>query len=128
MSTIKRQFGASSHPHLLILISTSTPNPLSTIPDTRLTHRSRARSNRPRSRLAPLLSSSHHSAEPANTPSTSTAPDHASPLAPTPAPARIAANERIVIGLVRVSRSVETYAPSSVLPPAVATCAAGAAR
>ena len=65
-----------------------------------------------RSRLMHVVRIIHHSVEPVKTPSTTPAAERKLLLAlPTPIPAKMAAKERIVSGLVSVSRNVEAYAP-----------------
>ncbi len=65
-----------------------------------------------RSRLMPLVRIIHHKVEPEKTPSTTTVAEKKLLLAlPTPIPAKMAAKERIVRGLVSVNNNVEAYAP-----------------
>ena len=65
-----------------------------------------------RSRLITLVRIIHHKVEPENTPSTTMVAEKKLLLAlPTPIPAKMAANERIVRGLVSVKKNVEVYAP-----------------
>jgi len=60
----------------------------------------------------PLVRIIHHSVEPENTPSTTAAAEKKLLLAlPIPIPAKMAAKERIVRGLVSVNKNVEAYAP-----------------
>ena len=71
----------------------------------------RAEVNQFRSRPAPVVSTIHHSVDPRNTPVTRASAD----VDPAPSDATLkgqvlAANERIVAGLVKVSPSVERYA------------------
>ena len=78
--------------------------------------------------LTIVLKHSHHSREPVKTPKTNkNADDTFSPDAPAPRPAKTAAKDRIVIGLVSVSSKVEVYAPASPLLFAVAAVLAGGA-
>ena len=79
-----------------------------TIPDRRLTHFSRWWSNLPRSAWTSPLSIAHHSMDPVNTPSTKNKADVlASPVAPSPSPAKTAVKDKMVIGLVIVSTKVD---------------------
>ena len=56
-----------------------------------------------------MLRNSHQAAEPRNTPATSQqAAARSPPAATTPRPAKMAANDRIVIGFVMVRKNVET--------------------
>src|SRR5260370_29460300 len=80
----------------------------------------------PRRQLMPTVRTNHHRAEPVNTPSTTVAAEMEFLFAPRPIPAKIAANESIVRGLVRVSRNVETYAPEKLLALALAMAARSA--
>src|SRR5262249_4688314 len=75
-----------------------------TAPETRLIQVRRGAVSRLRSNPVPLVRISHQRAEPAKTPTTSAAAevDARSPLA-TPNPAKIATNDRIVVGLVSVN-------------------------
>src|SRR2546425_6622733 len=115
-------------PHHRTASSASAPKPAIIAPDTRFTHRSpavdRARLNAP----ATPLRMSHHSAEPLNTPATSARALAYPARAVIPSPAKIAANERIVIGFVSVNRSVDPYDPSTPRLPAGGDPATGMAR
>src|SRR5436305_5185693 len=65
-----------------------------------------------RSRLMPLVRMIHHNVEPENTPSTTAVAERKFLLVlPTPIPAKMAAKERIVRGLVSVNKKVVAYAP-----------------
>ena len=65
-----------------------------------------------RSRLMTLVRIIHHRVEPENTPSTTAVAEKKLLLElPTPIPAKMAAKERIVRGLVSVNKNVEAYAP-----------------
>ena len=87
-------------------------------PDNRLTHKSHRAVKRPRNILIPPLKSSHQSAEPRKTPPTITILSMLVTLTPLPGlsfvliprPAKMAANERMVCGLVSVSSNVDVYA------------------
>jgi hypothetical protein len=59
----------------------------------------------PRKRLTPVLKSSHHEAEPRNTPATNGTTVKAS--VSTPTAAKIAAKDRMVVGLVSVRMNAE---------------------
>ena len=93
----------------------ATPKPKIIVPEPRFAHRSVPRPSLERNRLTPLLKSSHHRADPKNTPKTSTVARTYPALSTKPSPAKIAANERNVKGLVIVSKNVEEYALAS--PP-----------
>src|SRR5439155_5564457 len=115
-----------SSPHPLRLSSASSPKTVITLPDILLIHRSHREVNFPRNRLIPPASRSHQSAEPRNTPQTTSVAERAVFLPPpTPSPAKMAANERMVCGLVSVSSKVETYTPKKLFPSALAACSAG---
>lgn len=89
-------------------MSARTPKPAMIIPDPRLTQTRSLAVSLTRSKLTALLKMSHQSAEPQKTPATSTTAETVSPgVLPRPTPAKMAAKERIVVGLVSVSRSVE---------------------
>jgi hypothetical protein len=85
------------------------------IPEARFTHRSVPKPSLERNRLTPPLKSNHHRVDPENTPKTSTAAGTYPALSIKPNPAKIVAKERIVKGLVIVSKNVEEYALAS--PP-----------
>ena len=85
------------------------------MPEARFAQRSVPRPILERKRLTPPLNSNHHRADPENTPKTNTAARTYPALSIKPSPAKIAANERIVKGLVSVSKNVEEYALAS--PP-----------
>jgi hypothetical protein len=85
------------------------------IPEARFTHRSVPKPSLERNRLTPPLKSNHHRADPENTPKTSTVARTYPALSTKPSPAKIAAKERSVKGLVMVSKKVEEYALAS--PP-----------
>src|SRR6266487_1009979 len=90
----------------------STPKRVIMAPEILLIHRSHCGVIFFRSRLIPLVRIIHHKVEPENTPSTTVVAEKKLLLAPpTPIPAKIAAKERIVSGLVSVSKNVEAYAP-----------------
>jgi hypothetical protein len=80
-----------------------------TVPEILLTHRNPRTESLVRKRLVAPLSTTHHAAEPRNTPRTSNIAERALPLASpaTPRPANIAAKERIVVGFVSVRKNVE---------------------
>ena len=82
----------------------------------------------PRNRLTPKAKIDHHSIDPVKTPTTSNAAAEL-PLVPVnPIPAKRAAKERIVTGLVMVRNSVERYAGPSPLLPTVVTSSEGTAK
>jgi len=90
------------------LNNAATPNAVTITPDTRFTHRNAVVLNRLRNKFVPPLSSSHHAAEPKNTPTTmATAVNLPRSASANPKPAKIAAKDRIVSGLVRVSIKVD---------------------
>ena len=61
-----------------------------------------------RARLTPLLSNNHQLAEPVNIPSTTDATDLKSlPPILAPSPVKIAANDKIGIGLLKVKKKVD---------------------
>src|SRR2546423_1627057 len=76
-----------SSPHPLRLSSASSPKTAITLPDILLIHRSHRGVNFPRNRLIPPASRSHQSAEPRNTPQTTSVAERAVFLPPpTPSP------------------------------------------
>jgi hypothetical protein len=77
------------------------------IPEARFTHRSVPKPILERNRLTPPLKSNHHRVDPENAPNTSTAAGTYPALSIKPNPAKMAAKERIVKGLVIVSKNVE---------------------
>lgn len=81
------------------------PNVTMISPETRLIHIMRFWFSRSRINPTPKLSASHQVADPANTPATSTMGELVLPR--NMVPAKIAANERMVIGLVMVRKKVE---------------------
>jgi hypothetical protein len=84
------------------------------VPEARFTHRSAPKPSLERNRPTPPLKSNHHRADPKNTPKTSTAAEvYPAPSPAKPSPAKIAAKERIVKGLVIVSKNVEAYGPAN---------------
>ena len=94
--------------HVIRLNSAKTPKPEMINPEILFIHLIPAGLERVRKTLAPLLSKSHHKADPMNTPRTNVAAEKLLPAAlANPTPAKIAVKERIVIGLVRVRSSVE---------------------
>ena len=96
------------------LRSESTPSPASSAPESRFTQRSRAGVSARRKNPTVPLSRSHQSADPRKTPQTMRTADPRSPaVVPRPRPAKTAAKERIVVGLVSVSASVEPNAAAN---------------
>src|SRR5688500_17934156 len=96
------------------LRSESTPSPASRAPESRFTQRSRAGVSARRKNPTVPLSKSHHSADPKKTPPTMRMADPRSPaVVPSPRLAKTAAKERIVVGLVSVSASVEPTAAAN---------------
>ena len=81
-------------------------------PETRLIHKSHRVFNLFLNRLMTLVRIIHQRFEPENTPSTTTVAETKFLLVlPTPIPAKMAAKERMVSGLVSVKKNVEVYAP-----------------
>src|SRR5918998_2257312 len=94
----------------------STPKVAMTVPEILLTHRNPPTESFARKRQTAPLKRSHHSADPENTPTTNTTAERYPSLASTkPSPTKIAAKERIVVGLVSVRPSVEAYAPATLM-------------
>jgi hypothetical protein len=90
----------------------SIPKSVIIIPEIRLIHRSHCGVIFFLNTLIPLVRIIHQRVEPENTPSTTAVAERTLLLAlPTPIPAKMAAKERIVSGLVSVSKKVEAYAP-----------------
>src|SRR5947209_6765574 len=113
--------------YFLKLNNASRPNRIMMLPEALLIHRNHCGVNLARSQLIPPVKIHHQSAEPRNTPhTTSNAVSGLFACPPTPMPAKMAANERIVNGLVSVSKKVEMYAPTKVVM--VATFSSVAAR
>ncbi len=81
--------------------SAKMPSPPMTAPETRLTQTIVRVPTRSRKRLTTPESSSHHPADPQNTPSTSHPAPSPPPLPARPRPAKTAANEMIVDGFVK---------------------------
>src|SRR5579859_1309008 len=102
--------------YLLKLSNANSPNKIMMTPEALLIHRNHCAVNLSRSQLIAPVKTHHHSAEPRNTPhTTSNAVSGLFACPPTPMPAKMAANERIVSGLVKVSKKVEMYAPTKVV-------------
>src|SRR5215207_4531360 len=93
------------------------PNARITAPESRLTQVSCPGRIRKRNLPKPRARINHHSAEPRNTPITRL--PALTPGSATPNPAKIAANDRIVVGLVRVSPKVDEKAGNSPPPAGV---------
>ena len=88
------------------------PKSIIVVPEIRLIQRSHCGVILLRNRLIPLVRMIHQRVEPANTPiTTAVAKKMLLVVLPTPIPAKIAVKERIVRGLVSVSKKVEVYAP-----------------
>ena len=86
-----------------------TPNAIMIAPEIRLTQRNRSmvRKRCPRALVA-VLNNHHQAPDPENTPNTNISPStfDISPL-PSPNPAKIAVNDKMVNGFVKVRKSVE---------------------
>src|SRR5437667_12857104 len=106
--------GAHAAPALSAATSDSTPKATITRPEATFTQRNRRDVTQRRSRAPALASTHHHAAEPLKTPATraSDATGEPASSALIPRPAKIAPNDKIVIGLLSVRPSVEPYAPS----------------
>ena len=81
------------------------PSPRIVAPETAFTALMPRVPTLPRMRLAPVLKSSHHEAEPRNTPATSGTTVRASVFTLTAA--KTAAKDRMVVGLVSVRKNAE---------------------
>src|SRR5262245_53533551 len=89
----------------------ATPNTSSTAPETRLTQIRPPTVSRDRNAEVAAVRITHHKADPQKTPKVSSAAS-APPPPTTPSPAKIAANEMIVIGFVIVSPKIDRKAPT----------------
>src|SRR5215212_3290469 len=94
-----------------------TPKPRMIVPETRFTQCSASVPSLERNKLVPPLKKSHHSADPENTPATSVAADaYPALVSATPSPAKMAAKEKMVRGLVIVKKNVVAYAALASFP------------
>jgi hypothetical protein len=92
-------------------MNAAIPNPRMINPEMRFIQRRTMRLIRFRSRLVTPLRSTHQHADPKKTPRTVTAAvEKPPPTFTRPKPANMAAKDKIVSGLVRVSKNVEPYA------------------
>src|SRR5512135_2282266 len=93
--------------------SASTPEPPMTMPAILFTHSSIRLSKRFRKRLTAPIRISHQRPEPRKTPAINTVADSRLPrVSARPNPAKTAAREKMVRGLVRVRKNVEVYMPA----------------
>ena len=103
---------ANHHLRLNREIRAAIPKIVIIVPETRLIHKSHWAFNFFLKRLMALVSIIHQRVEPENTPRTTAVAEIKFLLAlPTPMPAKMAAKERMVSGLVSVKKNVEVKAP-----------------
>src|SRR5690606_16390145 len=100
-------------------------NPRRTQPEMMLIRRSQAGVTRLRSILTTLRRTSHQAIEPAKTPAMSRLAEVDPSIVATPNPAKMAAKERMVVGLVRVNAKVEANAVAVAAPGTAAVAEDG---